>query len=192
MGEAADEVRPNDRPDVNIYDQESTANETNYVDEANNTTEIRNNIEHTRAEMSETIDALQERLNPQTLKEQAREQVREQYEEVKSTVRDATIGKAEAMMQNASDTVSETSSSIMDTIRENPIPAALVGIGLGWLFMNWTEFIEPPLLKSELQPSVPDPVHLRRTIIRRPVSRAVLREPARLCQYIRHWRARLQ
>ena len=130
MGEAADEVRRNDRPEVNIYDQDANADETD------DTAEIRNNIEQTRSEMSETIEAIQARLSPQNIKEQAREQVREQYEEVKATVRDATIGKAETMIQSASDTVSEASSSIMDTIRENPIPAALVGIGLGWLFMN--------------------------------------------------------
>jgi len=130
MGEAADEVRYNDRPDANIYDQDATVNETDDTDE------IRNNIEQTRSEMSETIEAIQARLNPQNLKEQAREQVREQYEEVKATVRDATIGKAETMVRNVGDTVSDARYTVMDTIRENPIPAALVGLGLGWLFMN--------------------------------------------------------
>jgi len=130
MGEAADEVRYNDRPDANIYDQDATVNETDDTDE------IRNNIEQTRSEMSETIEAIQARLNPQNLKEQAREQVREQYEEVKATVRDATIGKAETMVRNAGETVNDARYTVMDTIRANPIPAALVGIGLGWLFMN--------------------------------------------------------
>jgi ElaB/YqjD/DUF883 family membrane-anchored ribosome-binding protein len=31
---------------------------------------------------------------------------------------------------------SGTGSGIMDTIRQNPLPAALTGIGLGWLLMN--------------------------------------------------------
>jgi ElaB/YqjD/DUF883 family membrane-anchored ribosome-binding protein len=108
---------------------------------------IRANIEQTRAEMSETIDAIQERLSPSHLKEQAqeqfqdikdqvREQVREQFHEAKQIVRDATIGRVENMVQQASDTVNDTRNSIGDTIRQNPIPAALVGIGLGWLFMN--------------------------------------------------------
>jgi ElaB/YqjD/DUF883 family membrane-anchored ribosome-binding protein len=130
MGEAADEVRYNDRPDPNSYDQGAP------VDETDDTAEIRSHIEQTRADMSETIEAIQERLNPQNIKEQAREQVREQYEEIKATVRDATIGKAEAMVRNAGDTVNEARHTMMDTIRENPIPAALVGIGLGWLIMN--------------------------------------------------------
>lgn len=97
---------------------------------------IRADIEQTRANMSETIDALQERLSPTNLKEQAKEQVREQFQEAKEQVREATIGRVENMVHNASDTVSEARYTMMDTIRENPIPAALVGIGLGWLFMN--------------------------------------------------------
>jgi ElaB/YqjD/DUF883 family membrane-anchored ribosome-binding protein len=100
------------------------------------TAEIRANIEQTRADMSETIDAIQERLNPTHLKEQAKEQVREQFEEAKEMVREATIGRVEHMVQQASDTVNDARYTMVDTIRENPIPAALVGIGLGWLFMN--------------------------------------------------------
>ncbi len=71
-------------------------------------------IERTRADMSETVDAIQERLSPQSLKEQARDKVRE-----------ATVGKAQ-----------EAGSGIVDTIKANPLPAALTGIGLGWLLMS--------------------------------------------------------
>jgi hypothetical protein len=92
---------------------------------ADDTTEIRAGIEQTRSEMTETIDAIQERLSPQHLKEQ-----------VKGQVRDATIGKAEEIMRNAGDTINEARYGVMETIRQNPIPAAMVGIGLGWLFMN--------------------------------------------------------
>jgi ElaB/YqjD/DUF883 family membrane-anchored ribosome-binding protein len=71
-------------------------------------------IERTRADMSETVDAIQNRLSPENLKEQAKDRVKE-----------ATVGKAQGM-----------GSTIADTVRENPIPAALTGIGLGWLIMN--------------------------------------------------------
>jgi ElaB/YqjD/DUF883 family membrane-anchored ribosome-binding protein len=71
-------------------------------------------IERTRADMSETVDAIQDRLSPESLKEQAKDRVKE-----------ATVGKAQ-----------EAGSGIMGTIRANPLPAALTGIGLGWLFMN--------------------------------------------------------
>ena len=64
-------------------------------------------IERTRAEMGETVDAIQQKLSPENLKEQAKDRVRE-----------TTVGRA------------------METVRENPLPAALTGIGLGWLFMS--------------------------------------------------------
>jgi ElaB/YqjD/DUF883 family membrane-anchored ribosome-binding protein len=102
--------------------------------------EIRTEIEQTRAEMSQTIDAIQERLSPHRLAQEAQESVKE-------TVRDATIGRAERMMNeatdkaeewvdNASDTARDFGMSFMDTVRANPVPAALAGIGLGWLFMS--------------------------------------------------------
>lgn len=71
-------------------------------------------IERTRAGMSETVDAIQDRLSPQNLKEQAKDRVKE-----------ATVGKAQ-----------EAGSGIVDTIRQNPLPATLAGIGLGWLFVS--------------------------------------------------------
>src|SRR5918998_1426574 len=71
-------------------------------------------IERTRADMSETVDAIQERLSPESLKEQAKDRVKE-----------ATVGRAQ-----------DAGSGIVGTIRANPLPAALTGIGLGWLFMN--------------------------------------------------------
>ena len=78
-------------------------------------------IERTRAGMSETVDAIQERLSPENLKEQAKDRV----EQAKDRVKEATVGKAQ-----------EAGSGIVDTIRQNPLPAALTGIGLGWLFVN--------------------------------------------------------
>jgi hypothetical protein len=99
-------------------------------------TEIRESIEQTRANMTETIDELQERLSPSHLKEQVKEQVIEQYKQARETVREATIGKVEDMVDRVSDTMYETRRSIVDTVTGNPIPSALVGIGLAWLWMN--------------------------------------------------------
>lgn len=71
-------------------------------------------IERTRADMSETVDAIQNKLSPQNLKEQAKDRVKE-----------ATVGRAQ-----------EAGSGVVETIRQNPLPAALTGIGFGWLLMN--------------------------------------------------------
>jgi ElaB/YqjD/DUF883 family membrane-anchored ribosome-binding protein len=82
-------------------------------------------IERTRADMSETVDAIQERLSPQNLKEQAKDRVKE-----------ATVGRAEQAMNDAGDKAKEAGSGVVGTIRSNPLPAALTGIGLGWLFVS--------------------------------------------------------
>lgn len=71
-------------------------------------------IERTRADMSETVDAIQNKLSPQNLKEQAKDRVKE-----------ATVGRAQ-----------EAGSGVVETIRQNPLPAALTGLGLGWLLMS--------------------------------------------------------
>jgi ElaB/YqjD/DUF883 family membrane-anchored ribosome-binding protein len=89
------------------------------------TAAMRAEIRDTRDRVGDTLEQIGERLNPQHIKEQ-----------VKANVRDATIGRVEHMARHAADRVSETRSTIMDTIRENPIPAAMAGIGLGWLFLN--------------------------------------------------------
>jgi len=86
---------------------------------------IEQEIEQTRSEMSDTIDAIQQQLSPSHLKEQAKE-----------AVRDATIGRAQDMVSSAGESAKATGSSMLDMIKQNPVPAALAGIGLGWLWMK--------------------------------------------------------
>jgi ElaB/YqjD/DUF883 family membrane-anchored ribosome-binding protein len=85
-------------------------------------------IEHTRADMSGTIDQIGHRLNPSTIAEQAREQVRE-----------ATVGRVERIVEDAGQTAQQTSNTVIDTLRQNPVPAALAAIGIGWLAMRARE-----------------------------------------------------
>jgi len=98
--------------------------------------EIRGEIEQTRSEMSTTIDAIQQKLNPEVIKAQVQEAVQERVEEVKehvqevvqehieeargqvedaitervegvkSQVREATVGRVETMVSNVSDSMS--------------------------------------------------------------------------------------
>ncbi len=86
-------------------------------------------IEQTREEMHGTVEAIGDRLSPAAITQSAKE-----------TVREATVGKVEDMAQSASRvlddagmTALEARTSIVETIRQNPLPAAMAGIGLAWL-----------------------------------------------------------
>ena len=83
------------------------------------TTVIRAEIRETRERMGDTIEEIGERLNPRRLKE-----------EVKEDIRDATIGRVERAAERVGD------SRLVSAVRENPIPALMVGVGLGWLIFG--------------------------------------------------------
>jgi len=82
-------------------------------DETRRVGEIEAEIAETRVELTETIEAIQERLSPSNMVSQATESVRQ-----------AATQKVRAMTDN----------SFMETVRANPIPAAMIGIGAAWLY----------------------------------------------------------
>ncbi|NJD28200.1 MAG: DUF3618 domain-containing protein [Chloroflexi bacterium] len=91
-----------------------------------------NEIEVTREEMTVTVEEIGDRLDPRNM-----------VEDAKASVRDATVGKveqmansAEQMVDQAGQAVEQAGSGIIETIRRNPVPAALAGIGIGWLAMS--------------------------------------------------------
>lgn len=87
--------------------------------------EIRSEIDATRAEMTRTLNAIQEKLNPQRIKQQAADQVRA-----------ATVGRVEDMADEAKWKVKGVGEDVFETIKRNPAPALLTAVGLGWLFME--------------------------------------------------------
>ena len=152
-------------------------------------------IEHTRADMSATITALETRLSPAEVREKVgselkhveervRVAVREQLGEAKAlvqaelveaknvlrmemneaeekikrglgeardavkqdvkeaisgakqAVRAATLGQVEDLATSIGDKMNEARDTLVDTVRSNPVPAALMGVGLVWLLMN--------------------------------------------------------
>lgn len=82
-------------------------------------------IEETRGEMTDTLGEIGDRLDPGHLVDQAKE-----------NVRDATIGRVEDAVETAGDTARGLSDMVIETIRQNPIPTAIAGIGLAWLWKN--------------------------------------------------------
>ncbi len=87
-----------------------------------------------RAELSEAKEALKTELSE--TKQQLYSDVKSELSEAKTALRDATIGKVENMVHNTQETVRTTSRSVVNTIKENPVPAALIGVGLVWLIAN--------------------------------------------------------
>jgi gas vesicle protein len=75
--------------------------------------------------MAVTIDAIGERLSPENLIEQA-----------KSSAREATVGRIKDMTNMANQKVDGMSHSLGQTIRDNPLPVAVIGLGLGWLLLS--------------------------------------------------------
>jgi hypothetical protein len=99
--------------------------------EAEDTGQIKAQIEQTRSQMGETIDAIQERLSLSNISEQVTETVNSAIETAKDTAYDATIGKAVNFMRNVGDEVSQ--SGAFRVVKRNPFPLALIGLGAGLL-----------------------------------------------------------
>lgn len=78
-----------------------------------NPQQIENDISHTRAHMSETLDEIQDRLSPGRLLDQA----------------------LDLLSNKSTDTTSFTS-NLTERVKQNPIPTTLIGLGIGWLMMS--------------------------------------------------------
>ena len=91
--------------------------------------QLTNEIDETREDLSETIEAIGDKLDPGNIAREASQ-----------TVRSATVGKVEQMTYGAQETWRDVrtgdTGSIVDTITSNPIPAGMVALGLGMLLMN--------------------------------------------------------
>ena len=144
--------RPNQLNDDDWFDDRTTrprveeqamATADAVSDYDSETERIKADIEDTRAELGQTLNEIQERLSPEHVMDQ-----------VKETVREATIGKVERVMERVNDTISnvtepameamgsvgeklkETGSAVTNTVRRNPIPLALIGLGVGMYLVN--------------------------------------------------------
>jgi len=93
--------------------------------------QIKDQIEETRSQMGETIDAIQDKLSFSNLSDQVSEHVSNAVETAKVAVYDATIGKAANMMKNLTNDLSN--STVIRTAKNNPLPFILIGVGAGIL-----------------------------------------------------------
>jgi hypothetical protein len=162
MGQRADELEGRVRETSSVSRDPDEQDED--LDES--TAAAREEIELTRADMTSTIDAIQDKLDPEVLSEQAKDTahdvtdhaIREAKEaareitdhaiaqareavlditgQAKTALREATIGKVETMAHTASETAGGWRQTLVETVKANPLPAAVVGLGLGWMFLN--------------------------------------------------------
>ena len=110
--------------------------QTNRATNSEDPQRLQQEIAQTRRDMAETLDSIQQRLDPDRLKHEAEQRVEEVVERAKQKVEDATIGRVNEMTDRATRKAKNWRRNMVNTIKENPIPAALVGVGLGWLIME--------------------------------------------------------
>lgn len=142
MGPAADQTTRV----IDLHDAEDDTEEIIEVKRAQ--------IEETRAEMTGTIDAIKDKLDPQMLMDKAKSTVHDVTEDVKSQVKetvdhaahtfsDATVGRAQEALGAAGEkvgdvmhTAQEYGSNAANFVQRNAVPLALIGVGLGWLYSS--------------------------------------------------------
>ena len=130
------------------------------------TREIRSEIEQTREDMSETIDAIQNRLRPSSIVSNA-----------KDTVREATVGKVKQMATSArrrlagdAGDFSSGEYGVMDRIRENPIPVAIAAASIAWIaFSGRSRRRVSPAIYGSTRQGEP---YLRETVISEDIDEA--------------------
>jgi len=108
----------------NLYSG-SQADEMRDSSDKQSSSEIRAEIDSTRASVGEKIDQLQARLDPNRLKAQAQETMQEMISDTANSMTEYVRGHRDEMF-----------SSLADAARRNPIPTALVGLGVGWLLLE--------------------------------------------------------
>ena len=108
------------------------------------TEKIRTDIVETRSQLSETIDAIQEKLSFSNISEQVKDEVSEHInsaiQTAKDSVYDATLGKVGNVMNYVNKGMNEVAeTNMMRTALKNPLALTFIGLGLGLLYMNKSE-----------------------------------------------------
>ena len=128
----ADAERPGQRDDD--VAGRSTESTRGYAegDDAQRTREIRHEIEETRGEMSETIDAIQEKLKPRNIVADATDRVKSAATERVREMADTASQTA----QQAMDYTRDRAGDVARGARNNALPLALIGVGAAWFLTN--------------------------------------------------------
>ena len=85
--------------------------------------ELKEHLQDAREAVLGEIDTVKSKLNDEIV-------------QAKDALREATIGKVQNMMHEARERARSASKSVKEVVADNPIPAALTGLGLAWLFVE--------------------------------------------------------
>lgn len=79
----------------------------------------------TRKRLADDVDAISAKVSPDNLKKEAKDAVSEMGRQA--------VDEVQAVAQEAATQTRKFSESVVQVVRENPVPAMMVGAGLGWL-----------------------------------------------------------
>jgi len=144
-------------------------NETNDLQPLDEIEITRTEIEVTRGDMAETLNAIKDKLDPKALMDEAKVRVEEittnladkAKETVHTIAEDVTshakeaghnavsgvVDEAKGAVGNVAhatqeklggvmDTAKDAGSSVLDMVKSNPVPSALIALGAAWLYMK--------------------------------------------------------
>ena len=117
-----------------LSDAENTGATGEDLDEvsAHRAREIRSEIEHTREDMSEAIDAIQEKLRPGNIAAAASDRVKDVAGTAVRNAAEAASSKA----QHAMERTRRMADDLAEGGRMNTIASAMIGIGSAWLLVD--------------------------------------------------------
>jgi hypothetical protein len=101
-------------------------------------TAVKEELIHAKGIIREELNVAEDKIKRGLIeaKESVKTDIKDAYEDVKTNVRAATIGRVEDLATTLGDTMNETRETLFETIKANPLPAAVAGFGLAWLLMN--------------------------------------------------------
>ncbi|MDP3499036.1 MAG: hypothetical protein Q8S33_01835 [Myxococcales bacterium] len=101
-------------------------------------TAVREELSHARGLVHEELEQVEQKVRQGVIdaREGLKAEVKAAFTGAKKDLRAATLGRVETLATQVGDTMNETSDSLMESVRRNPIPAAMMGVGLAWWLMG--------------------------------------------------------
>lgn len=135
MGEGTDEIKSSDEVTA-APDDTSAPVSVQKGNQTEDVTELRRNIEETREDLSQTIDALQERLDPNAIKQKMTDATIGKAEELAHTATEkiqAVAGPAADKAKAATSVAKDKGTPLIKLIKRYPLPSVLAALALIFL-----------------------------------------------------------